>query len=110
MAWEFEKYTDGTPPRRWWHRGRCLVHGDGVAFWALAEAVRGRVGLTRVRRRCDVDRRPARGELATYRGRTTSSATGSGHASAVAIGAGYTAAFTREDLFAAWTTFFERVA
>ena len=25
-----------------WHRGRCLSYGDGVAYWALAEMVRGR--------------------------------------------------------------------
>ena len=26
--------------------GRCLSYGDGVAFWALAEALRPRLGLT----------------------------------------------------------------
>jgi hypothetical protein len=29
----------------WWHRGRCLSYGNGAAFWALSEAVRGRLGL-----------------------------------------------------------------
>ena len=28
-----------------WHRGRCLAYGEGVSFWALAEAVRGRLDL-----------------------------------------------------------------
>ena len=46
VAWEFEKYIDGLTAATMWHRGRCLSYGDGVAFWALAEAVRGRVGLT----------------------------------------------------------------
>ena len=29
----------------WWHRGRCLAYGEGVAFWALAEIVRQRLGI-----------------------------------------------------------------
>ena len=29
----------------WWHRGRCLSYGEGVAFWALAEIVRQRLGI-----------------------------------------------------------------
>ena len=29
----------------WWHRGRCLSYGEGVAFWALAEMVRQRLGI-----------------------------------------------------------------
>jgi class 3 adenylate cyclase len=45
LAWEFEKYVDGLKARVWWHRGRCLSYGDGVAFWALAEMVRQRLGI-----------------------------------------------------------------
>ena len=45
MAWEFEKYVDGLAAGVRWHRGRCLSYGDGVAFWALAEAMRSRFGL-----------------------------------------------------------------
>jgi class 3 adenylate cyclase/tetratricopeptide (TPR) repeat protein len=45
LAWEFEKYFDGLADDAWWHRGRCLAYGDGVAFWALAEMVRGRAGI-----------------------------------------------------------------
>ena len=42
LAWEFEKYIDGVAELVWWHRGRCLAYGDGVAYWALAEMVRMR--------------------------------------------------------------------
>ena len=42
LAWEFEKYLDGVTEQVWWHRGRCLAYGDGVAYWALAEMVRMR--------------------------------------------------------------------
>jgi class 3 adenylate cyclase/tetratricopeptide (TPR) repeat protein len=45
LAWEFEKYIDGLAERVWWHSGRCLAYGDGVAFWALGEMVRGRAGI-----------------------------------------------------------------
>ena len=29
----------------WWHRGRCLSYREGVAFWALAEIMRQRLGI-----------------------------------------------------------------
>jgi class 3 adenylate cyclase len=45
LGWEFEKYTDGLAQDVWWHRGRCLSYGESVAFWALAEIVRQRLGI-----------------------------------------------------------------
>ena len=42
LSWEFEKYVDGLIEDVWWHRGRCLAYGEGVAYWALAEMVRMR--------------------------------------------------------------------
>ena len=45
LGWEFRKYIDGLAEQVWWHRGRCLSYGDGVAFWALAEMVRQRLGI-----------------------------------------------------------------
>ena len=45
LAWEFEKYIDGLARETYWHRGRCLSYGDGVAYWALAEMVRMRCGI-----------------------------------------------------------------
>jgi class 3 adenylate cyclase/tetratricopeptide (TPR) repeat protein len=45
LSWEFEKYVDGLAQDVWWHRGRCLAYGEGVAYWALAEMVRGRAGI-----------------------------------------------------------------
>ena len=45
LAWEFEKYVDGLAADTWWHWGRCLAYGEGVAFWALAEMIRGRAGI-----------------------------------------------------------------
>jgi class 3 adenylate cyclase/tetratricopeptide (TPR) repeat protein len=43
---EFSNYTDGLSRRFLWHDGRCLAHGDGVAFWALNEMVRQRLRIT----------------------------------------------------------------
>src|SRR5215467_11366606 len=45
LGWEFEKHVDGLVGEFWWHRGRCLSYGEGVAFWALAEIVRQRLGI-----------------------------------------------------------------
>ena len=45
LAWEFEKYMDGLVEEVWWHRGRCLAYGEGVAYWALAEMVRMRARI-----------------------------------------------------------------
>ena len=45
LLWEFFKYIDGIQQVRWWHQGRCLSYGEGVAYWALAEMVRTRAGI-----------------------------------------------------------------
>jgi class 3 adenylate cyclase/tetratricopeptide (TPR) repeat protein len=45
VSWEFYKYVDGLAGDVWWHSGRCLAYGEGVAFWALAEMIRGRSGI-----------------------------------------------------------------
>jgi class 3 adenylate cyclase/tetratricopeptide (TPR) repeat protein len=45
LAWEFFKYLDGVSEPIWWHRGRCLAYGEGVAYWALNEMVRMRAGI-----------------------------------------------------------------
>ncbi len=107
LGWEFEKYIDGLTAGTRWHRGRCLSYGDGVAFWALAEAVRTRLGLTEADAGPAVTERleaglaefvPEAEERDWLRPRL-----------AVLLGAGSSASLAREDLFAAWTTFLERV-
>ena len=42
LAWEFYKYFDGLAQITYWHRGRCLSYGEGVTYWALADMVRMR--------------------------------------------------------------------
>jgi class 3 adenylate cyclase/tetratricopeptide (TPR) repeat protein len=46
LAWEFEKYIDGISETAWWHHGRSPAYGEGITFWALAEMVRQRAGLS----------------------------------------------------------------
>jgi class 3 adenylate cyclase/tetratricopeptide (TPR) repeat protein len=107
LGWEFEKYADGLQEGCWWHRGRCLSYGDGVAFWALAEMVRGRLGLSegdaedRVVEVLDAwlaesvpdeqQQRWLRPLLSVLLGTET-------------------AAISREDIFTGWTSFFEVLA
>ena len=66
LSWEFYKYLDGlAQPPVFWHRGRCLAYGEGVAYWALAEMVRMRCDLAE-----DEDpaaaRASLRGKIAEY--------------------------------------------
>jgi class 3 adenylate cyclase/tetratricopeptide (TPR) repeat protein len=103
LAWEFEKYVSGIESATYWHRGRCLSYGDGVAYWALAEAVRTRLGL--------VDETSTDEELDTLLAqwvRDTAERDWIRPRLATLIG-GELREFEREDLFAAWTRFFERL-
>jgi predicted ATPase/class 3 adenylate cyclase len=108
LSAEFERYIDGLVGDVYWHRGRCLAYGDGVAYWALAEMVRMRAGIaeqeapeaagrklheTLERHVLDADERawiePRLSQL---------------------LGLAEQSSAEREDLFAAWRLFFERLA
>jgi len=45
LLWEFFKHVDGIRDEWYWHEGRCLSYGEGVAYWALAEMIRARAGI-----------------------------------------------------------------
>ncbi len=107
LAWEFFKYVDGLAASTRWHRGRCLSYGDGVAFWALAEAIRARVGLAGadtgsvVTEHLDAGLEQYihdAGDQEWLRPRL-----------AVLLGEDGAGQFPREDLFAAWTAFLEQL-
>lgn len=110
LAWEFEKYVDGLNDLVRWHSGRCVAYGEGVAYFALAEAVRGRLlaGLDDAQQDAPTEQLlawalerhvPDASERDWLRDRM-----------AALLGIGAISGFPREDLFSAWTVFFERVA
>jgi class 3 adenylate cyclase/tetratricopeptide (TPR) repeat protein len=112
LGWEFEKYADGLADRVWWHRGRCPAYGQGVAFWALAEIVRQRLSIAE-----DDQQEAAAGKLAAgleefvpdpaerpYIRARLSRLLG------VSTGADGAESLSREELFAGWRLFFERLA
>ena len=108
LGWEFYKYFDGLAETVYWHRGRCLAYGEGVTYWALADMVRMRAriaedeephsALEKLRATLDEhildpeDRRFVEPRLAHL------------------LGLEEHEARERQDLFAAWRLFFERLA
>jgi class 3 adenylate cyclase/tetratricopeptide (TPR) repeat protein len=112
LGWEFEKYLDGLVEDVWWHRGRCLSYGDGVAFWALAEIVRQRLGIAE-----EDPAESAAGKLAAGLGEFLPDQAERAYAG-VRLGRLLGVAFAgdgggplaREELFAGWRLFFERLA
>ncbi|TXL62074.1 adenylate/guanylate cyclase domain-containing protein [Aeromicrobium terrae] len=109
LAWEFEKYVDGLTYVARWHNGRCLAYGEGVAYYALAEAIRARLQSLRPDDDPDddpgtlldlgLDRYvPDAEERQWIRPRLEA-----------LLGISAVGSFAREDLFSAWTTFLQRV-
>ncbi len=108
LAWEFYKYFDGIVETVLWHRGRCLAYGEGITYWALADMVRMRcriaedepadVALAKLRATLDQhvpdpeDRRFVEPRLAQL------------------LALGDFEARDRQEMFAAWRLFFERLA
>jgi class 3 adenylate cyclase len=112
LGWEFRKYIEGLAQDAWWHRGRCLSYGDGVAFWALAEMARQRLGIAE-----EDPADMAAGRLAEGLGRFVLDPGERAYVGARLgrlLGVGFAengeAALGREELFAGWRLFFERLA
>lgn len=43
LGWELSKYVDGLSDTVRWLEGRCVAYGESVAYFVLAEAIRGRL-------------------------------------------------------------------
>jgi class 3 adenylate cyclase/tetratricopeptide (TPR) repeat protein len=112
LGWEFEKYTDGLAAEVWWHRGRCLSYGEGVAFWALAEIVRQRLGIAEedlaeaaaAKLKDGLDQFVADPAEQAYVGARL------GRLLGVPFPGDAGGPVPREELFAGWRLFFERLA
>jgi class 3 adenylate cyclase/tetratricopeptide (TPR) repeat protein len=107
LAWEFQKYADGLVGTVWWHRGRCLAYGDGVAYWALAEMIRMRAGIAEDE---------AEGEALGKLRRVVEEFVTDPEERAVVeprlqhlLGLTERTALDKEDMFSAWRLYFERM-
>jgi class 3 adenylate cyclase/predicted ATPase len=108
LAWEFEKYVDGLAAESFWHRGRCLSYGEGVAYWALAEMVRMRCGIVE-----DEEPGSARAKLRLALEEYLLDADERGWVEprlAHLLGLEEGATGDQENLFSAWRILFERLA
>ena len=108
LGWEFYKYFDGLPQLTYWHRGRCLAYGDGVTYWALADMVRMRCRIVE-------DEEPA-SALEKLRSTLEEHIPDPEERRFVEprvaqlLGLAVQEARDKQDLFAAWRLFFERLA
>jgi class 3 adenylate cyclase len=108
LAWEFEKYVDGLVEQVWWHRGRCLSYGEGVAFWALAEMVRMRARISEDEEDASAVRK-LREAIDEHVGEPEEREWVEPRLQHL-LGLTERSAPDREDLFSAWRLFFERMA
>ena len=108
LAWELEKYLDGVVDTIYWHAGRSPAYGDGISYWALAEMVRQRANIAEtddeatamasLRKALD-EWVPDPAERSWIEPRLA------GLLALAPMPHG-----SREELFGAWRTFFERIA
>ena len=107
LAWEFYKYFDGIAETIYWHRGRCLAYGEGVTYWALADMVRMRCRIAE-------DEEPAQG-LSKLRATLDEHVHDAEERSFVEPRLAHLLGYAehhgseKQDLFAAWRIFFERL-
>jgi class 3 adenylate cyclase/tetratricopeptide (TPR) repeat protein len=108
LAWELEKYLDGLVETVYWHHGRSPAYGDGLAFWALGEMVRGRAGIAE---RDDPATTAAKldATLAEWLP-DAEERRWVGPRLRTLLGLEEAPAGSRDEMFAAWRTFFERIA
>ncbi len=112
---EFLEYLIQLPDSYLWHPGRCLPYGDGVAYWALAEMVRHRLGIAEDAPGSDAVAKLAAGleRWVEDPGEREFISLRLGVLLGVADGleaGGALGRLGREELFAGWRLFFERLA
>ncbi|WP_202564519.1 adenylate/guanylate cyclase domain-containing protein [Agreia sp. COWG] len=114
LVLELRDYLDHVPMAIMWHSARCLSYGEGVAYAALSLAVRARIG--------SVEGESAADALGRLRTKLTSWSSPQRDdpeldwllerlAPLVGVGGAADAAgYSREEFFAAWSLWFERMS
>jgi class 3 adenylate cyclase/tetratricopeptide (TPR) repeat protein len=108
LAWEFNKYLDGVTEVAYWHHGRSPAYGEGIIFWALAEMVRMRLGTGDGADEATI-RQGLTATLEEFVKDADERATLEGPLLQL-LGIVDRPGVERGELFAAWRTFFERIA
>jgi tetratricopeptide (TPR) repeat protein len=108
LGWEFFKYVDGLVDEVWWWRGRCLAYGEGVTYWALAEMIRTRADI--VEGEAPESARPKLREALGPYISDPDELDWIEPRLAHLLGLEEGVAGDREDLFAAWRLYFERLS
>ncbi|CAN5282857.1 adenylate/guanylate cyclase domain-containing protein [soil metagenome] len=108
LAWELYEWVDALPDEVAWHAGRAPAYGEGIAFAAVGEMVRRRIRVSE-----DAPPEVARRHLASTLDelvRDEGERRWIEPRLAVLLGSDDVAVFDRDELFAAWRRFFERVS
>lgn len=105
---EFNRYIDGLADDCWWHVGRYLSYGDGVAYGELAEIVRQRLGIAEDAPESVVVGKLDAGLATLVRAPDVIEFVRPRLAQLLGVGEGR--AMDRGDLFSGWRTFFEQLA
>ena len=108
LAWELKKHLDGLVEPVYWHEGRSPAYGEGLAFWALAEMVRGRARIAETDGPREARRKLA--EMATMYLTEPDERARVEPRLAALLGLEAGSIGSAEELTAAWRTLFERVA
>ena len=108
IVWELKKYADGVVEAIAWHQARAPAFGEGIAFGPLAEMVRRRARIAD-RDRPQVGRRKLEACLTRFVPDADERRWIMPHLVAL-LGLGPAPAAERQEAFAAWRTFFERIS
>jgi class 3 adenylate cyclase/tetratricopeptide (TPR) repeat protein len=108
LSWELFKYVDGLAQNVLWHSGRCLSYGEGISYWALSEMVRARLGIGET----DPDDVVAQRLVAGLERWIPSAEDREFIAPRLGqlLGQGSPVPLVKEELFAGWRLFFERLS
>jgi class 3 adenylate cyclase/tetratricopeptide (TPR) repeat protein len=108
LAWEFLKYVDGLADNVYWHEGRSRAYGEGITFGALGEMVRMRAGILEVE-----DAQSSLTKLTECLAEFVSDEEERQwilQHLAHLLGFADAPSSSRDEIFSAWRTFFERIA